>query len=101
LEQWENEMSKHTPGPWSVSSRDHVYYVTSDDEMDVCRVYGANEFSNAEQTANAEADAAMIAAAPDMLAALRALVNGAFATALASSAVEQARAAIAKAEGVS
>jgi hypothetical protein len=93
-------MSTHTPGPWTAD----VQYIIRDsngDEIATCAI--------AAQLLSARANASVIAAAPDMLAALKGLLaqNLALAHEIKSSDPlwckwwDQARAAIAKAEGVS
>ena len=64
--------AKHTPGPWTLESVGSAFYVASDNgrpdavNTDIAKVYRAD-------TADEEAlaDATLIAAAPDLLAALR------------------------------
>lgn len=58
-------MSKHTPAPWYVERDDGLPYVCGADDSRVCDItsgYG-------EGSALAKADAKLIAAAPEMLAA--------------------------------
>jgi hypothetical protein len=55
-------MMQHTPGPWVVKADEEIVYGTSHEGERIVVVYELN--SN-------EADAALIAAAPDLLAALR------------------------------
>jgi len=91
-------MSKHTPGPWAAipdSGEDSEgdWYIIAPDE-DVIT------------TGLSEPDAALIAAAPDLLAALKALSAGLhdeidMKAHIKASEVRAARAAIAKAEGTS
>jgi hypothetical protein len=67
---WE---SKHTPGPWTVTVRDHSVTIIlgpdrpSSEEIRF-RLYGGED---ADADAMAIANARLMAAAPDMLAALR------------------------------
>ena len=74
-------MSAHTPGPWAVTtvgSCHGIHPAASDNERDdICRVAPHNYHPNGWQAAKgeAEANARLIAAAPDLLAALRALVG--------------------------
>jgi len=90
--------TKHTPGPWSfgpnVGSRPFWEYIESD-EVDVCRICQNNG------RVTGEANARLITAAPDMLAALEAIVNGddRTSTTMPTEWIEQARAAIRKAKG--
>jgi len=87
-------MSKHTPGPWTFVHEggiDGGYFIDAKEDVVVL-----------PRGRLTEADARLIAAAPDLLAALKLLVafgEGSFAQAVG--AWEQARAAIAKAEGAS
>jgi len=97
-------MSKHTPGPWTFVHEggiDGGYFIDAKEDVVVLPRGRLNE-----------ADARLIAAAPDLLAALRAIVNKAHPRAdyLNGDAthyigpkelVDAARAAIAKAEGTS
>ena len=96
------ENGKHTPGPWHVAG----VSVTSADGLHVCDVngYGATDETK-------RANAALIAAAPDMLEALRGLLAERYALeepeqfdaagnwTSDSPASEKARAAIRKATG--
>ena len=90
-------MSAHTPGPWVVGRTlaDGTACIVGDGDSVVCTFDGRS---------HPEADAALIASAPDLLAALKDVVgwvpgSSAFFTDGSSAAVERARAAIAKAEG--
>ena len=57
----------HTPGPWSADKWASGYTVSAPDaHYSVCRLEGCN---------NAAANAALIAAAPELLAALERLAN--------------------------
>jgi len=85
--------TKHTPGPWVVVGShverhdgDGIYSrIAACYETTICEEHGGTALANAR----------LIAAAPDLLAALRALVHP-----MASDEdVDHARAAIAKAEG--
>ena len=107
-------MGKHTPGPWhhhgpAGSQHSIGGYVNASDNRQqpaICHVMGS-EFSSAETRANA----ALIAAAPDMLAALLAAVEcgmvptssategGAMKYVKQAHVADQIRAAIKKAEG--
>lgn len=92
--------AKHTPGPWYAIADDAVHAVKhhdirSQDGMSVAYAFGRYEGNE---------NAALIAAAPDLLAALRALVTACERGAWNSEAnqgghVVAARAAIAKATG--
>ena len=64
-------MTKHTPGPWVVKSARSGFYVESQfdvivDSLDECGRYGAIDN---------EANARLIAAAPELLKALKALIE--------------------------
>jgi hypothetical protein len=68
--------SKHTPGPWEVESGEAVY-VLDKEYGRVCTVnWLRGPFGSFGRRTDAEghANARLIAAAPDLLAALRALV---------------------------
>ena len=83
-------MSKHTPGPWTFVHEggiDGGYFIDAKEDVVVLPRGRLNE-----------ADARLIAAAPDLLAALKAVMEAAEKW---SPAIDQGRAAIAKAEGTS
>ena len=82
-------MSKHTPGPWDVSHVGHSQPLPCD-----FRVHTESGATRDEW----EANAALIAAAPDLLAALKAAI-ACIPINQDKTVHEQARAAIAKAEG--
>lgn len=69
--------AKHTPGPWAVTRVGMLRAVhpagTSNERFDIVRVCPSNYHPDGIAAADAEADAnaALIAAAPDLLAALR------------------------------
>ena len=103
-------MSKHTQGPWKVyeANRDTMHIGTVSTEPDagwkyetICHLYEDvadnydtnNEFKLFD---NAEANALLIAAAPDLLAALQSMLEG---NHNQQDVREAARAAIAKATG--
>lgn len=113
-------MSKHTPGPWVVSYNMGVPYITAEqgkkwDNPTICNLYedvtpedSVTCGSWLEEHDNAEANALLIAAAPELLEALQALeplFDGLVCYASTMSEYEpnrliaQARAAIAKATG--
>lgn len=96
-------MSKHTPGPWEATTDIHgCPSVRNFDGFGVCSTYG--KYESPEQK---EANANLIAAAPDMLEALKALDEAEFQgmftegqwTKEHQELFENAHAAIAKAEG--
>jgi hypothetical protein len=62
-------MSAHTPGPWRLTDERGSRWVQSEIEDVVCRVFSSGG------KARYEADSRLIAAAPDLLAALRAIVQ--------------------------
>jgi hypothetical protein len=88
--------TKHTPGPWKaynqIGSRILQSWYVGSDTAAVCRV-GDGALSPEETVANAR----LIAAAPELLAALN-LIIAAYGN-LQSGAIDLARSAIAKAEG--
>jgi hypothetical protein len=93
--------NKHTPGPWE------VFYKTKYDEWHVSVPMSEGNmrwglFDDGVRSENPEADARLIAAAPDLLKACKAL-ELLFAPlardCTAADAIDKARAAIAKAEG--
>ena len=89
-------MSKHTPGPWSADKWATGYTVSSDlEHYSVCHL---------EECNNDEANAHLIAAAPELLAALVRLIDCATENPAAYDErfevhFKNARAAIAKARG--
>jgi len=90
----------HTPGPWLRLSGGYIATTTGPDwpSHTVCTVKG--NAGTAQERDTADANAALIAAAPDMLAALQRLVS--FAQEddpEVQAAVDAALAAIARAEG--
>ena len=102
-------MSNHTAGPWSVTSQSEAgRYISvtaphpeKNGRKTICRV----PFSSDPGPYSDDADARLIAAAPELLAALKDLVSEADQMAKTSSLLsrgpvhDRARAAIAKAEG--
>lgn len=63
--------AKHTPGPWKASPSGDGYLITRNDVFVVGHSLGAVRPSQAADEDACEANARLIAAAPDMLAALR------------------------------
>lgn len=63
-------MTKHTPGPWKVIQSDSPVVQTEDDHHAICTTYGV--YATREQK---EANANLIAAAPEMLSALKGFVK--------------------------
>lgn len=92
-------MTQHTPGPWKYDwIEKSIFY----DDNDVQPRIAIMDGDNTSEDQNA-ADARLIAAAPDLLAALKAIVGclgpEGYLSACGKSITDQARAAIAKAEG--
>jgi hypothetical protein len=54
----------HTPGPWEISKNEAG-------ELDICEAGAGNMLADLAKCKNAEANARLIAAAPDLLEALR------------------------------
>ena len=81
--------TQHTPGPWSVAVGDGCFVVETNDAFIRFVIHGSNQEGD-------EANARLIAAAPDLLEALNKLLPGAEAMGWDT---EKARAAIAKAAG--
>jgi len=57
----------HTPGPWRISSKSK--YLVKTDEYRICQVFKSTIDPSLNE--QAEADARLIAAAPDLLAAIK------------------------------
>lgn len=108
--------AQHTPGPWTVQVWDYSHASPPRKELNVqsasnllatvqCDFSGNNPYIIAK--GEAEANAALIAAAPELLGAVRRLLECAGADDLSRAglepedlaAIEQAEAAVAKAEG--
>lgn len=89
-------MTKHTPGPWKVIQSDSPVVQTEDDHHAICTTYGV--YATREQK---EANANLIAAAPDMLECLQATIDylGFFATKEANELWGKAAMVIRKAHG--
>jgi hypothetical protein len=107
-------MSAHTPGPWIAHQRpaapiEYGHHVTTHDGLTVCNVtYQLPvEIDGKVVEATRIANARLIAAAPDLLAALQCLLDAVqdkhvqmqTGLVVAGPAIDQARAAIAKATG--
>ena len=97
-------MTKHTPGPWRVEQkvvRAHVFAEHIGMDCHVATCFGPNPASPDDIEAIALANARLIAAAPDLLAALEdaALALEETGGRWAVAAAGRARAAIAKAKG--
>ena len=98
------DISKHTPGPWDVMHHDTWRGHTYDQPSSVCHVGDytivtsspSYEFHGAD-----DADARLIAAAPDMLAAMQMAVEAIERGSSTAPVAECLRAALAKATGAS
>lgn len=104
--------TKHTPGPWEarcIESQEWAIDAPNGDPTigysswtALASVYGSNDFRR-EGEAVAEANARLIAAAPELLAACAGLLDALRTSGVSNGAIrfaeDQARAAIAKAEG--
>ncbi len=85
-------MSKHTPGPWKPTYESDPYrLVDHTDGREIAAVSGVDN-------ENRDANARLIAAAPDLLEALKGLLPM-WESGVSEPWVEAAKAAIAKAEG--
>ena len=100
-------MSKHTPGPWKVhyeGSGDFVVY-SGDVEIGTAWSQHAHFMGSGEAELSNEANAHLIAAAPEMFDALERIANGDIGPSNANdqiiiqSIVNTARVAVAKAKG--
>ena len=70
----------HTPGDWTIETIGGDIYIQSSPDTDICRVFrpypATGESGKPEvMQARAEANARLIAAAPELLAALQSLVS--------------------------
>ena len=92
-------MSKHTPGPWEIKRHfDSCYrYISAPEHIALAQVVWCVE--EEERSPVCEANAHLIAAAPDLLEALEELADQYQYVNQFDSFYEQARAAIAKAKG--
>lgn len=93
-------MSKHTPGPWTVESVRSGFYIMSQFDVIVATADPDGRYG----TIGNEANARLIAAAPDLLAALKHIISNCRVFCedsmdIDDGAVYDARAAIAKAKG--
>jgi len=95
------EQTRHTPGPWDVHG-DHATLVgpRNGKQMLAEAKHGHIVTECALTIGEAQANARLIAAAPELLEALKAMLNGGIDTGLTwEETCNQAAAAIAKAEG--
>lgn len=98
-------MNKHTPGPWRVEIEDGIPVIWAHPnsydiaivavDWEPVRHQGPEDIDNGTKAANAR----LIAAAPDLLAALEMLLNETNAGTWDCLPADKARAAIAKAKG--
>jgi hypothetical protein len=102
--------SKHTPGPWwpvqnsldrwyVTTYRDHETATTKPTRFGATVAHGIGDHTEKRTSGNEEANARLIAAAPDLLDALEAFLNEADAGHVSVDTDRAARAAIAKARG--
>lgn len=68
-------MTTHTPGPWHISDETNPLITNDSGSVDVAQVFMYDEGTFGSLRPNAYADARLIAAAPDLLAALRLIAN--------------------------
>jgi len=100
-------MSGHTPGPWYVAQNDEMFHIIGpakncnrngiENEWDVALV--EDDFTDARPREERAANARLIAAAPDLLAALKSMVACVEIIGSPVGDMDNARAVIAKAEG--
>ena len=98
----DNKDTKYTPGPWSAGStctRDGHHEVFGSDDCLVASVPSVVTEYEGNVRRPARANAKLIAAAPDLLAALKAMVKVDAEDGADDEYLHDARAAIAKAEG--
>lgn len=70
--------TKFTPGPWRTINDDELVYITADAASygDICDLYSIMAFDHNPRTKhNAQANAALIAAAPEMYEMLREYID--------------------------
>lgn len=87
-------MSKHTPGPWKIVDAWNYYMVEGQNDEEIIWQDGPYQ----TPTIN-KANACLIAAAPDLLEALEAIVGNSSIQRVSDELHAKARAAIAKAKG--
>jgi len=63
-------MSKHTPGPWTVEKTKSSIWISPKDDEDFTVVSIPIEYMKSKELKRAEADAVLIAEAPEMLRSL-------------------------------
>lgn len=86
----------HTPGPWHVTPIGSERYVEANGPELICDMQ-RNDCENPEQVARCDANARLISAAPELLAACKAFLTKAGSVERRMEIHDQARAAIAKA----
>jgi hypothetical protein len=95
-----NDQGKHTQGPWEVTSANRPFeYLEVMGSQDGRIVCGMEWTDNASTQARHEANARLIAAAPELLEALKEIVDSLKDTPVYSHSLAVALATIAKAEG--
>jgi len=87
-------MNKHTPGPWNRIKGDRNVYSASGTVCKTPAIIGGGSAA-----ANWEANARLIAAAPDLLEALSEIINDGGKFVMTNETHRKSRAAIAKARG--
>lgn len=89
--------AKHTPGPWQLRERDgSSSYALTDATGEHVQYLARSRYCDGRRDEEGEANCQLIAAAPELLAALESVINGLQCHA-DWDCVERARAAIAKA----
>lgn len=99
-------LNYHTPGPWAICEHDHANVIWADNGV-ICDVFHANEddemTASVESREESEANARLIAAAPQLLAALQKIAemdgDGSWNTSEFHALCSIAKAAITKATG--
>lgn len=104
-------MSKHTPGPWRSHTNGSDFFVTATDfhgangKVAKCYVADVQKFRNESGEDECQANAKLIAAAPDMLEALKGILNSFHESVKTTASLDEfpslkaVQAAIAKAQG--
>ena len=92
-------MTEHTPGPWEIEDHYHFSYrwISGPEHSQLAQVVWCME--DEDRSPECEANAHLIAAAPDLLEALEALVLDESKEYIPTRLWDAARAAIAKAKG--
>lgn len=92
--------NKHTPGPWAIE-RDHIGPRSQNDDQSYGMLIQVAYLERYDWPENAEANARLIAAAPELLEALEAIINDGGKFVMTQETHRAARAAIDKARGES